>query len=183
MKHLILILFVTIEVIAQSDSVLIDNFTKQLNKKNDKLIGLKYPSFYVKNDDGSMNNDKILGKIVLINFWTTFCRPCIAEMPSLNVLYNKYKNQSKFVFLSFTSDDELMIKSLKKEHNIEYNIYSLLRAECYRLNLQNGFPTTIIIDEFGKVNYIKSGGSSNPEKAKEIIEQEIEPVLLKILKN
>ena len=47
------------------------------------------------------------GKVVFINFWATWCPPCIAEMPSLNELYNKFRNDAQFVFIFINEDDDM----------------------------------------------------------------------------
>lgn len=182
-KYIIIILFVFTKVYSQTDTNTIKDFEKFITDNNNKLIGTTYPNFYLKNDKGIVTNEKLIGKVIFINFWTTFCRPCIAEMNSLNTLYETYKDDNKFKFISITSDDEQMIKNAIREFNIKYNIYKVTSKESYDLNLNNGFPTSIIIDTQGKIHYIKSGGSSDPIKANEIILKEIEPVIYKILKN
>ncbi len=52
-----------------------------------------------------MTTADLKGKTVFLNFWATWCPPCRAEMPSLNELYNKLKDDDRIVFL-FISEDE-----------------------------------------------------------------------------
>lgn len=70
-------------------------------------------SFSFKDTSGAIKTvDELKGKVVLINFWASWCPPCRAEMPSLNALYNKLKNDDRFVFL-FISEDEDLTKAKK----------------------------------------------------------------------
>jgi thiol-disulfide isomerase/thioredoxin len=183
MKYLIIILFTCYKFYGQTDSTAVDHFLQRVEENNNKLITTKYPNFYLKNDKGVITNEKLIGKITFINVWTEFCAPCIAEMNSLNKLYEKHKDNKKFAFISLTSDDENMIKSATKQYNIKYNIYNVTRKEIYKLNLNNGFPTSIIVDAQGKIHFIKSGGFSDPIKADEMVLKEIEPIIDSLLKN
>lgn len=64
--------------------------------------GSNYPDFVVTDLNGNTITEKQLqGKVTLINFWFEACSPCIAEMPTLNELYLKYKDNPKFQLLSF----------------------------------------------------------------------------------
>src|SRR3989337_2651577 len=60
------------------------------------------------------------GKVVLINFWATWCGPCKAEMPSLNSLYSTFKNEG-FVVLAVSIDtSEKPVKSFVSEKGIAF---------------------------------------------------------------
>ena len=91
------------------------------------------------------------GKVVFINFWATWCPPCIAEMPSINALYNKLKDNPKFVFILADADNDF-IKSAQfmDKHQYQLPVYStngMLPAAIFSGSL----PTTIIIDSKGNI--------------------------------
>ena len=55
------------------------------------------------------------GKVIVINFWATWCPPCIAEMPSMELLYQKYKGNDDVVFL-FVSNEDVAVINLSLIH-------------------------------------------------------------------
>jgi len=97
------------------------------------------------------------GKVVFINFWATWCPPCIAEMPSIQALYDKKKNSPDFVFLIVETDGNLK----KALQFMEKNQYSL---PTYTPNtpippefLGSGIPTTVILDKRGQIAFKHEG--------------------------
>jgi len=105
----------------------------------------------------------------VINFWFESCAPCVAELNSLNNLYVKFQPNQKFQFLSFTRDnpDDAKLSILKYE--LLFPIISISNEECYRLNCNSGFPTTIIVDQTGKIVFMKDGGSIEKQAVEEDI--------------
>jgi len=141
-------------------------------------VGKPFPLFYVKTDGVTWTNDSLKGKVVFINFWFENCPPCIAEMAPLNELYQKVKDSSKIAFLSISTESPEKIKLLKAKYNIPYTVASLSNKECYRLNQDNGYPTTIILDKNGVIRFLKSGGYMDQEKVHEFVTEEIYQMLL-----
>jgi thiol-disulfide isomerase/thioredoxin len=109
------------------------------------------PSFSVTGSNGKIiTADSLKGKVVLINFWASWCPPCRAEMPSLNKLYNDLKNDDHFIFLFINEDEN--IESAKKF--ISKNNYSI--PLYFRLNVPSEIfsgtlPTTLVLDKQGKI--------------------------------
>lgn len=121
--------------------------------------------------DGKLyTNDSLKNKITFINFWFEGCAPCIAEFDALNNLYEKYKKNKDFQFLSFTFETTGDIIRIAKEYNLEYPILSVGREDIYKLIFNLGFPTTMLTDKLGKIRYIKCGGSPDKETAEEIVD-------------
>ncbi|MFZ4058624.1 MAG: hypothetical protein ACOYKE_10820, partial [Ferruginibacter sp.] len=57
------------------------------------------------------------------------------------------------------------IQKLVKKYNIKYKVFHIDRAECYRLNFKNGFPTSFVLDKKGIIKFAKTGGQTVEEKA------------------
>ena len=115
--------------------------------------GENAPNFTLKNLDGKeISLNQFRGKHVLINFWATWCGPCKIEMPSLEALYERFKDRN-FVLLAISNDmfGANIVKPFVKAHKINFPV--LLDQ---RLKVSNAFgvvslPTTFLIDPQGKI--------------------------------
>ena len=111
------------------------------------------PNFTLKNLDGKeISLSEFRGKHVLVNFWATWCGPCKIEMPSLEALYEKFKDKN-FALLAISNDmfGANIVKPFVKAHKINFTV--LLDQ---RLKVSNAFgvvslPTTFMIDPQGKI--------------------------------
>ena len=118
------------------------------------------------------------GKVIFLNFWATWCPPCLAEMPSVNKLYEKYKNDSEVVFILVDADSDFTKSQAymdRKKYALPvYAFASNLPETIFKGNL----PTTIVFDKKGRLSY-RGEGAANYASAKfmDFIEQ------LKALKN
>lgn len=92
------------------------------------------------------------GMVVVLNFWATWCGPCRAEMPSLNNLYNEYKDKG-FVVLAVSVDtSEKPVKSFAREHKLAFPILmDKDKAVSFDEYTVLGLPTTFLIDKNGVV--------------------------------
>lgn len=99
----------------------------------------------------------LTGKVVFINFWASWCPPCRAEMPSLENLYQKLKDNSNFVFLFINEDDDRS-KGLKFLEANHFTIPFYQASEGVPAEIFSGsLPTTIVLDKKGKVVLKHSG--------------------------
>jgi thiol-disulfide isomerase/thioredoxin len=88
------------------------------------------------------------GQVTLINFWATWCPPCIAEMPAFQKLYNEYGNQMSFLFVA--SDQEHKLEAFLEKNGYTLPVYyerGLVPRQLY----YGGLPTTFIIDREGRI--------------------------------
>jgi len=93
---------------------------------------------------------ELRGKVVLLNFWATWCPPCRKEMPDLEALGKQFGGQG-LVILSITDDDPAKVRSYIEKQNITYPV--LLDAEG-KLSKQfriYGIPKTFLYDREGKL--------------------------------
>ncbi|MCK5780949.1 MAG: TlpA family protein disulfide reductase [Flavobacteriales bacterium] len=96
------------------------------------------------------------GKVILLNYWATWCPPCVAEMPSLQKLYNDY--QDKMVFIFLTNDDKPKVDAFMKKRDLTLPVYfqhSKAPAKLFTSSL----PTTYLIDQNGKILIEEVGAS------------------------
>ncbi|MFI5264229.1 MAG: TlpA family protein disulfide reductase [Candidatus Kapaibacterium sp.] len=93
----------------------IKGLLKDYNPDGAITTGKRIPPFDVTLLDGSgkVTDRSMLGKYYMIDFWATWCEPCMAEIPYLNKAYEKYKGKKRFEILSFSMDhSEAEIKSV-----------------------------------------------------------------------
>src|SRR3546814_7995862 len=92
----------------------------------------------------SLNSLK--GKVVFINFWATWCPPCIAEMPSIQELYTEFKDNDQVVFL-MADGDNTSEKSNKFMTKGNYDMPGHTTASTIRPSFLGGaIPTTLVLD-------------------------------------
>ena len=107
----------------------------------------------------------LIGKVVFINFWATWCPPCIAEMPSINALYGKFKDNENVVFLMADVDgNDQKSDSFMKKHHYDLEVVSPA-GDIPPVFMQGAVPTTVILDKDGKMVYRQEGAAdyNSPE--------------------
>ncbi len=98
------------------------------------------------------------GKIVLLNFWATWCKPCTKEMPAMQAAYDRLKDQGLVVLAINELEDLEKVRSHIQEHDHTFPV--LLDTENHVANLYGvyGLPVSVLIDQGGVVQeYIKGG--------------------------
>ena len=125
-----------------------------------------FPDITFENSDGKIIHlNDLKGKVVFINLWATWCPPCIAEMPSINELNAKLKNNKNVVFIMADMDNNLQQSvQFMSKHRLDLPLYQATTA--IPANLFSGtIPTTIIIGKDGKPVFHHEGAAdySNPK--------------------
>lgn len=102
-------------------------------------------------DNNIFNIQKFKGKNLFINYWATWCNPCLAEMPYMVELYEKYKNEKDIIFLFLSREELKTIKNyIPKDENLQkLPLYKIITDDEFFAT--SGIPTTFIIDSSGEV--------------------------------
>ncbi len=109
------------------------------------------------------------GKVVLVNFWATWCPPCVAEMPSLQELYNGYGDQVVFMFVA--QDKPEKVEAFLKKHGYEGLPVYYARTEAPSLLASKLLPSTYIIDKEGKIRVAETNAADwNTDKIKSLLD-------------
>lgn len=149
-----------------------------LAKRDRRFIGKQYDQFsFTTKGDSTFSNADLNGKVTFINFWFETCAPCVAEFEALNRLYLQYKNDNRFIFVSFTSDTPETVAAVKQKYGLEFPVLSIKKEECYRLNQQNGFPTSIVLNKNGIIQFIHTGGSLKQEEVNTYFNNSVYPAI------
>jgi peroxiredoxin len=90
------------------------------------------------------------GKVVLVNFWATWCPPCRKEMPDLDALYNKFKEQG-FVVLAISDEEAAKVSPFISERKISYPVLLDPGRKVNDLFVVEGIPKSFVYNRDGKM--------------------------------
>lgn len=113
----------------------------------------KTPDFCLEGLNGEKVQLKALkGKIIFINFWATWCGPCKEEMPSMETLYQHFKERS-FTFLTISLDygGQELVRKFIENHRYQFPVLLDPSGKTLDLFEISKIPTTLIIDKSGKM--------------------------------
>lgn len=113
-------------------------------------IGSKAPDFTVKDSDRSVALHDLKGKPVILNFWATWCAPCIEEMPSLVQLQKKIGDRAVILAVSIDTDEEAYHRFLKV-HNVDLLTVRDPGQTTATLYGTSMWPETYVIDAGGTI--------------------------------
>jgi len=110
------------------------------------------PAFKVVTLDGKpLTLADYKSKVILLNFWATWCGPCRAEIPDLVELQNKYKDQLQVIGLAVDDDDEGAIKKFAEKFGINYPIAIATEEMRTEYGGIPALPTSFVLDGEGRV--------------------------------
>jgi thiol-disulfide isomerase/thioredoxin len=123
--------------------------------------GKPIPTFSMKRVDGGTLNSKALkGKVVVLDFWASWCGPCKAASPTMQSLYQKYAKQGLVVIGANITDPVAKAAAYPKEHKYTYPFTSGNDAYANKLGIQN-IPVFMFIDRKGIVQKVDTGFGPN----------------------
>ncbi len=132
------------------------------------------PTFVVETfNSGKFNLSEHRGKVVVVNFWATWCPPCVAEMPGFDATYRRLKDDGlEIVGLSLDQDGPAVVKNFLAKRRISYPIAMGDPATAIQFGIGNGIPYTVFIDRQGNIRDTVTGGLSEA-----VFEQKVKALL------
>ena len=98
------------------------------------------------------------GKVLLINFWATWCAPCRSEIPELVKLQSKYKAQDlRIVGITYPPEDVSEVRQYVKNAKVNYPVAIGTKATKAMFTASETLPITVVIDRDGNVQHIIEG--------------------------
>jgi peroxiredoxin len=135
-------------------------------------VGSQAEDFRLTDLDGkSQSLSQYRGKIVLVNFWATWCKPCTTEMPAMQTAYEKLREKN-FVVLAI---NELEDDAKVREHIKQYgHTFPVLMDHDNKVANQFGvfgLPVSVFIDEEGRVQEYIKGGLLTEQKIQMVVDR------------
>jgi thiol-disulfide isomerase/thioredoxin len=165
------------QVIAALISERIDKLRKELSGKmlNKPATDFKLPGL----NGGEVSLASLKGKVVLIDFWATWCAPCIASFPSMQQLVdaNKNKNDVAILFIDVWQKETNkyeVVKQFFRERPFHFDVYMDLKDEVVKQFGVTGIPTKIVIDKNGNIRFFSLGFASDEAKGVEELQTMID---------
>lgn len=120
--------------------------------------GGKAPSFELLGLDGLTHTlDEYKGKSVVLNFWGSWCGPCVKEMPALQAQWEKWKDQGVVVIGVNVGEDQMTVENFVKLVDIDFPVIMDSGRSAVRSYGVSPLPTTFFINTKGKVDSIHIG--------------------------
>jgi len=149
------------------------------------MVGTSVEDFQLADLGGTMQRfSQYRGKIVLLNFWATWCKPCTTEMPAMQAAYDKLRDNGFVVVAINELEDEAKVR----EHITQYgHTFPVLMDRDNKVANQFGvfgLPVSVFIDEQGVVQEYVKGGLLTEQKISDAVSriQKREPVKAAALK-
>lgn len=122
------------------------------------------PDFTLKQLGGkNLKLSELAGNVVLINFWASWCGPCVKEMPMLNELHNKYEPLGFTVLGVNVEQDSDNARNFLAKNNVDFPILLDSSNEVTQLYKVIAMPTTVFVDRDGMMRFTHMGYKSGDE--------------------
>ena len=132
------------------------------------------PAFTLPGMDGkSISLENYRGRVVLLNFWATWCPPCRLEMPSMRALYDQYKERGLTILaVSIDKHGAQIVKPFLDKHKLNFPVALDKDMKVMDQYGVRGLPSTIIIDARGRKHGIIVGPRDwHGKEAKQLVEE------------
>jgi cytochrome c biogenesis protein CcmG/thiol:disulfide interchange protein DsbE len=122
-------------------------------------------------ENSTVNTTDLKGKVVVLNFWASWCKPCEGEAPALETAWRGYQPGGKVVFLGVDYvDTEPEARAYLNKFGITYTNGPDLQTKISQMFRITGVPETYIIDKNGKLAYAQIGPFNTVDEIRAIID-------------
>ncbi len=146
-------------------------FSPSIKKEESREVLRDFHWEFADDKDQQFNLTEAKGKVVFLNYWATWCPPCIAEMPSIQKLYDQYKDNPNVEFIFATTDPKEKVDQFMADNGYSLPTYYMHTAAPNQLE-SNTIPFTVLIAKDGSIVIRKKGSADwNSKKVRKTIDQ------------
>jgi len=137
-------------------------------------VGKAAPDFELQNLEGqSISLNDLKGKPVLINFWATWCGPCVFEMPYLQEIHDEWSGKGLMVLAINRGESSSKVEQFLQSNNLSLPVLLDTKLDVFRRYNIRSIPTTFFIDKDGIIQVKVIGAFPN----KEAIENRVSKIM------
>jgi peroxiredoxin len=121
--------------------------------------GERAPNFRIKVDDGSeVEMDHLRGKVVVLNFFATWCGPCMMELPHIQETWDAYRGQTDFALLAVDREETSeTVAAFKKKQGFTFPMAADPKRSVYSQYAKELIPRTYLISRDGMIRFVSTG--------------------------
>jgi thiol-disulfide isomerase/thioredoxin len=132
-----------------------------LEAKSTAMVGTGAPDFTLEDVSGhAVTLRGLLGKVVVVDFWATWCGPCRSQMPHLQAMQKDLADQGLVVLGLDVGEDAATVASFGKEQSYTFTMLLGAEPDVSAKYYVEAYPTTFVVDRLGQVVYRELGGAS-----------------------
>ena len=151
----------------------IDNLQTNLTRMKSRMVGGEAPDFTQNDPDGNpIQLSDLRGKVVLLDFWASWCGPCRRENPNVVKLYEAYKDKGfEILGISLDKDKGRWLQAIEKDGLKWLHVSDLKgwKNEVGQLYGVSSIPHTVLLDAEGRIIAQKLRGPALEQKVAEIL--------------
>lgn len=122
------------------------------------------PNFTLKSLDGkNLKLSEMAGNVVLINFWASWCGPCLQEMPLLNKIHKKYEPLGFTVLGVNVEENSSNARAFLADRGVEFPVLLDTKNQVSKMYDVIAMPTTVLVDRDGNMRFLHKGYKSGDE--------------------
>jgi peroxiredoxin len=121
-------------------------------------VGAMAPDFLLEDLDGQEYRlSELRGQVVLLNFWATWCGPCLVEMPLLESEYQNYRSEGFLVIAVNDGESADKVERFGEEHELSFPLLLDPGRVVQRLYNVRGYPSSVFVDQEGFIRFVHIG--------------------------
>ncbi len=119
---------------------------------------------------GIMRFDELQGKVVLVNYWATWCKPCREEIPELNAFQQSHGDQVQLLAVNFDGVTGELLEQQAQSLGIAFPVLAADPRQQFAVKASGALPETLVIDRAGNFRQVLLG-PQNGEKLSALLQQ------------